>query len=247
MSKRFRGKPCVYCNAAPSTTTGDHVFAREFFLESRRANLPKVPACEACNNDKSKLEHYLTAVLPFGGRHKDSAEHLSTLVEPRLANNLRLHGELSSGLDHALSLERGVIMPVHTVPIDGEKIGQLFGFITKALVWHHWQIIVEPESHRAWAGFLNPIGLELFSPFFASSDQARVHENLGDGTFTYEGVQGTDDPAMSMWLFNIYSGMKLSGDTSAPNDECSIIGGITATRKFMAGFANLLDGNSASL
>ena len=66
MSKRFRDKPCVYCLTNPSTTTGDHVFAREFFPEAARANLPKVPACESCNNEKSHLEHYLTAVLPFG-------------------------------------------------------------------------------------------------------------------------------------------------------------------------------------
>ncbi|WP_338828340.1 hypothetical protein [Bradyrhizobium sp. 27S5] len=241
MSKRFRGKPCVYCNAAPSTTTGDHVFAREFFLESRRANLPKVPACDACNNDKSKLEHYLTAVLPFGGRHNDSAEHLSTLVEPRLANNLRLHGELSGGLDQTLSVERGVLMPVHNVPIDGEKIGQLFSFIAKALLWHHWQTTMNPESHGIWAGFLNPIGLQLFSPFFASNNQVR--ENLGEGTFVYEGVRGTDDPEMSLWLFSIYGGMKLSGDPSTPTQECSTIGAITATHGFMTKFATLLGGH----
>ncbi len=63
MSKRFRDKPCDYCLTNPSTATGDHVFAREFFPEAARANLPKVPACESCNNEKSRLEHYLTAVL----------------------------------------------------------------------------------------------------------------------------------------------------------------------------------------
>ena len=47
------------------------MFAREFFLTDRRAQFPKLPACETCNNVKSKLEHYLTAVLPFGGRYTD--------------------------------------------------------------------------------------------------------------------------------------------------------------------------------
>lgn len=241
MSKRFKGKPCVYCNAAPSTKTGDHAFAREFFLEARRGNLPKVLACETCNNEKSKLEHYLTAVLPFGGRHSDSLEHLSTLVEPRLAKNARLHGELSTGLGEIWSLERGITMPVQTIPIDGEKVGQLFGFITKALLWHHWQIILEPERHNVWAGFLNPIGLQLFRPFLAATANARVRENLGKGTFIYEGVQGTDIPEMSIWLFSIYGGMKLSGNTSTANDDCSIIGAVTATREFMTKFVSLLD------
>jgi len=73
MSKRFKNKLCVYCLKNPSTPTGDHIFAREFFMQDRRANLPKVPACKHCNNEKSQLEHYLTAVLPFCGRHPDAS------------------------------------------------------------------------------------------------------------------------------------------------------------------------------
>ncbi len=38
--------------------TGDHIFPRQLFLESHRANLPKVPCCKNCNDEKSKLEHY---------------------------------------------------------------------------------------------------------------------------------------------------------------------------------------------
>jgi hypothetical protein len=188
MSKRFKGKTCVYCGAAPSTTTGDHVFAREFFINVRRGNLPKVPACEACNHEKSKLEHYLTAVLPFGGRHTDSAQNLSTLVEPRLAKNAKLHSALSVGQGRVWSREGGLLVP-------------------------------------------------------AMNANARVSANLGEGTFTYEGVQGTDIPAMSVWLFNVYGGMKLSGDPQAPHEECSIIGGVTATREGLAKFLTLLNPN----
>lgn len=43
MSKKYKGKLCVYCGERPSTKTGDHVFAREFFLESERDNPIKVP------------------------------------------------------------------------------------------------------------------------------------------------------------------------------------------------------------
>src|SRR5688500_6540735 len=68
---RLRDKVCVYCATKPAENE-DHVFARQFFLESRRANLPKVPACLACNNEKSKLELYLVSVLPFGGLNIDA-------------------------------------------------------------------------------------------------------------------------------------------------------------------------------
>ena len=59
---------------------GDHVFARQLFPVSERDNLPKVPCCDQCNNDKSRLEHYLVTVLPFGAQHADSLSNLKTMV-----------------------------------------------------------------------------------------------------------------------------------------------------------------------
>jgi hypothetical protein len=73
------------------------------------------------------------------------------------------------------------------------------------------------------------------------NSNARVSANLGEGTFTYEGVQGTDIPEMSVWLLNVYGGMNLSGDPQAPHEECSIIGGVTATREGLAKFLSLLN------
>jgi hypothetical protein len=97
MGKGSKGKTCVYCASAPASTM-DHVFAREFFVVDRRANLPKVPACAACNGAKSQLEHYLTAVLPFGSQHADGLAHLSGMVPGRLARNQKLARRLSAGL-----------------------------------------------------------------------------------------------------------------------------------------------------
>ena len=96
MTKKYRGKPCTYCSVR-TAETADHVFAREFFLPAQRANLPKVPACRECNEAKSQLEHYLTAVLPFGARHPGAATSLSEMVPPRLAKNARLERDLSRG------------------------------------------------------------------------------------------------------------------------------------------------------
>jgi hypothetical protein len=92
-SKRFKGLLCVYCLERKSVT-GDHVFAREFFLPAQRSDLPQVPVCECCNNEKSRVEHYLTTLLPFGGRHSDSTENLKKQVPKRLERNHRLHSEL---------------------------------------------------------------------------------------------------------------------------------------------------------
>src|SRR5260370_34788662 len=96
MSQRHVGETCVQCGAAPAATM-DHIFAREFFPVERRANLPKVPACSSCNSTKSRLEHYLTAVLPFGGLHQDALVTLERMVPPRLEKNVKLKNDLSAG------------------------------------------------------------------------------------------------------------------------------------------------------
>lgn len=75
MSKKYKGKICVYCVEAESTST-DHVFARKFFLETDRAGLPQVPSCDPCNRAKATLEHYLASVLPFGARHSGARDNL---------------------------------------------------------------------------------------------------------------------------------------------------------------------------
>ena len=95
MSKRYKNQTCTYCVTPNSSEDGDHVVSREFFLPEHRANLPKVPACKECNNRKSRLEHYLTAVMPFGARHSDAGATLEKLVPRRLAKNAKLSRELA--------------------------------------------------------------------------------------------------------------------------------------------------------
>lgn len=85
-SKKYKDKICVYCRESTSTTA-DHVFPREFFQKHQRSNLPKVPSCKSCSNEKSKLEHYLLSVLPFGATHSYVHQVLSVDVPKRLERN----------------------------------------------------------------------------------------------------------------------------------------------------------------
>ena len=78
MGKKYKDKVCVYCSEMLSTA-GERIFAREFFLKHQRVNLPKAPSCNKCNGDKSLLEHYLTAILPFAGRDDDALENLTKM------------------------------------------------------------------------------------------------------------------------------------------------------------------------
>jgi hypothetical protein len=215
------------------STTGDHVFAREFFIKSERANLPKVPACEACNHEKSLLEHYLTTVMGFGGRHTDASRILQEAVPPRLASNVRLHRKLETGISPVLSEELpGLLVPTIAIPFDGSQLHRLVGLITKGLLWHHWSVILKPH-HDLRVLSLTKYGEAHFVGIFSSQANNRVTSNYGNGTFSYEGAQGNDYPEFSVWIFSICGGLKLGGDPTLPMEESTSLGVITAKRQFL--------------
>jgi hypothetical protein len=211
MSKRFKGVKCVYCNARDSVT-GDHIFAKEFFLPSARADLPQAPTCDVCNNDKSKLEHYLTAVLPFGGRHGAAIENLATQVPKRLRRNARLHRELAAELHDSPD----PLGPNMTIGFNGEYVEHLFSMIARGLLWHHWRTYL-PTGHAVRSVTVTKAGERLYDDLiFKRTARNRVTGNLGMGTFIYEGVQATDDPAFTGWRFLIYGGLQACEDPTDP-------------------------------
>jgi hypothetical protein len=204
MSKQYKGKTCVYCAQPESSQDGDHVLSRQFFLPTNRKNLPKVPACKACNNKKSELEHYLTAVMPFGGRHEDSAQSLSSMVPPRLQGNRKLR--------ETLSMVRSAILTSHnggpwvrrlSLPFDGERLLDLSSWITRGLAFHHWGLIFESNC-IVRSTLLNRHGQRFIDPLFSKIAAQRVQINLGNGVFRYEGVQATDVPLITMWRMSLY-------------------------------------------
>jgi hypothetical protein len=222
MSKKYKGKICVYCADALSVT-GDHVFAREFFPENQRDNLPQVPACEKCNNRKSILEHYLTSVLPFGGMHAQAEETLTKMVPKRLATNKKLHRVLREGMIH---LEGNGASKGGLLPMDGNAVTQLFEFIAKGLSWFHWGTIIEKTSVVS-AMALTKTGVAFFlERFFALNAKARVENTFGDRVFSYTGVQAVDTDQITVWLFQVYAGLRMT-DTDDVEDYSSVVGVVT--------------------
>jgi len=229
--KRFKGKLCVYCACRPSTT-GDHVFAREFFTEGSRGNLPQVPTCDPCNNAKSKLEHYLTTVLPFGGRHSEARENLSEQVPARLAKNLRLARELNATRGRTWHLEQGFYRATMTVPIDPDRTHSLFEYIGRGLAWYHWQVILQPDQ-MSRAMFLSRFGTSYFDRIFTMNAAQRVHADLGKGTVNYIGVQATDRKELTIWRIRMYGGIAVSGDPEIPGEVANEVAVVTGPTRLV--------------
>ncbi len=232
-SKKFKGKVCVYCGQG-SSTGRDHVFAREFFVAGGNQVLPQVPACAKCNGEKATLEHYLTALLPFGGRHAKARENLETMVPPRLNKNKKLHHHLAARTRTVWARERtGLLLPTMTLPLDFARVEALFTFIVKGLVWYHWQTYLTSD-HFVTVLALSQHGEAVFDrKFFQANARDRVASNLDNGTFLYEGVQGVDRPDITAWRFLVYGGATFGGDPRRPEIGSSVIGAFTGPRRVL--------------
>ncbi len=182
MSKKFKGKPCVYCENRESTGP-DHVIARKFFPMNQRANLPKVPSCDECNSDKSKLEHYATTVLLFGSKHDDAGDMLKKLAPKRLNRNLKLKRELQNRSKRIWVKSSGnLLVPSMMVPIKGDNVKQLFSMIIRGLYWHNWKTIL-PVDYKVEILTIDFQGLIEFRDNLPLDTSNVIQDNFGNGVF----------------------------------------------------------------
>ncbi len=224
MSKRFKNDLCAYCSVE-NAVTGDHIFAREFFIESARACLPKAPTCAKCNNEKSKLEHYLTTVLPFGGRHTDSSKNLALMVPQRLERNAKLHRRI---LDGNSTVE---------IPFEVAQLEKLFCFIARGLAWYHWKIYLNDETHTVCAAVIRASLATISDSSARLTGRDHVTEDVGNGTFLYEGLEGLDDPTLTVWRFTVYGGLVMGDGTvpvAFPTEVIAITGPIQSVHQLAA-------------
>jgi len=230
--KKLAGMTCVYCATAPAVTM-DHVFARSFFAQTQRGNLPQVPACDACNNEKAILEHYLATVLLFGGRHPDASRWLVEMGERRLAQNEKIRRDLAASMRYTkIKDAAGLESEVMTLDFDGSRLERLFAFIVRGLAWVHWQVLFD-ERHAVSVVSLTSVAQQFVTPQFDLRARDRASGNLGNGTFVYEGAQGVNYPELSLWRFGVYGNAQVSGDISEPNEQSLGLFAFTARKEFL--------------
>jgi hypothetical protein len=228
-SKKFRGVPCVYC-AMRVATSADHVFAREFFTLSERSALPKVPACAVCNSQKSVLEHYLTTVLPLGGRHDSASEMLSSYVPRRLSKNLPLHRQLYDGRISVASTANGASEQALAFPIEHTKLEEYFALIAKGLAWYHWKVLLGNDD-VIQVTFLTHAGERYFEKNLLNVSAFQVvRGELGGRTITYEGRQGFGCPQVTVWRIEMYGGLEVIADATSLSTKARSIGILTGPR-----------------
>jgi hypothetical protein len=228
MSNKFKNKTCVYCGDEKSIDA-DHIIARQFIAVDKRSHLPKVPSCKKCNNIKSKLENYLTAILPFGSQAPGAKEMLKTMVPPRLDNNFKLRKSLQVGACEVWvkSTRSDILQRSMTLPIEGKELIELLRMVIRGLAFYHWKVII-PRNYRVDVFSFPLEGLIYFrdkvEPHFLKENS--VEGNIGDGCFVYIGAKHAALPTFSVWEMSFYdihltnSGQRIPG----PLYFCGVIG-----------------------
>jgi len=193
-----------------------------------RANLPKVPACRACNNAKSELEHYLTAMMPFGAQHMDAGAGLE-MIPPRLAKNGKLQRALAEAFRHQFISINGSPWQLKTsLPLDGHRLSKLFEYILRGLAFHHWQLIFRDDCFVN-ASYLNEEGRAAFEKLLHLQAVQRIANDLGEGVFVYEGAQSGGHPAITVWRMSLY-GAEVDGGAEWSSERLKYAYGLTVPK-----------------
>lgn len=208
----YKGKTCVYCGVPKISNTGDHVLAKQFVLERHRGNMPKVPACKACNEEKSRLEHHLTAVMPFAARHADAVENLATMVPKRLSKNLPLRRSIEHTMrPRWLPDPSGLFVKRGTVLVDANALSKWGEMVVKGLVWYHWKVVTGTH-HAVEVMHLHENGAAFLRRSFAMTGERIGETIIGGGALSHEAQGVSDGLPTSVWRLTIYGGIEVAGE-----------------------------------
>ena len=215
MSKKYKGKTCVYCGSDGKSETKDHILAREFVLVRHRHNLPAAPGCRACNRKKSVLEKHCTTVFPFGGRHPDARENLSTMVPKRLEAAPALRRQIERNLGPVfVQTPHGSIEHVSVVHLEVNSIHEWIRYVVTGLIWHHWNVVAGGQTDIDVHLIAPQVEAQLASIFNMRAARRVPLTSIGGDTLIYEGAMAQGEPLCSAWRLAIYGGMELAGDDS---------------------------------
>lgn len=83
------------------------------------------------------------------------------------------------------------------------------------MIWYHWRLYLGSE-YAIQTHTVTKAGEKLYDELLSKRNaRDRVHGNLGDGVFIYEGVQGLDDPVVTVWRFAVYGGLAAYEDVAS--------------------------------
>ena len=76
----------------------------------------------------------------------------------------------------------------------------------------------------------------MFDTIMSMGSKTRVSVKLGDGQFAYDAMVADEDPHLTVWKFEFFDGMLMTGDPDAPDQFAQGAGCLTASADAIAGY-----------
>lgn len=237
-SKKFKDKLCVYCRKN-SSSTADHIFPRELFLIRDRKDIHKVPCCTQCNNTKSKLELYLTSVLPFSGTHYASHPLLKT-VKKRLKKNNKLYQYLHKNHKYEFNPHNNPYRESLYIPLDYKKLHEFCDYVGKALYWIHSGKYLNSDASSV-SFTPSRTAINIFQPLMREPHaKISIEKSIGNGTIKYKGCIG-NEKSLTIFAIQLLGGITVVDSNSNYTFKNSFIFFIAGSPKLINNFEELLD------
>jgi hypothetical protein len=181
-----------------------------------RQSIPIVPACEACNGKKSKLEHYLATVLPIAGQHPVAKGIEIETVQNRLCRNNSLRKELDEGYER---FRQFVPSQMYITTFRHDDLISYAALIARGLLYYHFDVVLS-QQHTSEGRILPSDRSHTLDVLYqdVSNHVLTVNNTIACGAFAYRGFAVAGDLFTSIWHLRLYGGLTLgSSENGLPS------------------------------
>lgn len=216
--KRFRDSDnlCRFCGVNPATSSG-HVIGAQFFASDLRSGLPRIDACQGCNNGMAKHEDYVRLLVVGTCDHPEVVR----LKETELATSLSKDKGLAALAIQMLRrrnvlLPSGIVLPYAlTMDLDWGRLTIVLDNMVRGLYWRR-------------TGSCLPRDCEFYHDKCDAPDRIQLAKDIQDNWSTSDPIEiaapaflcrsaiSDDDPALSAWMLSFYDQLHLLVFTARP-------------------------------
>jgi hypothetical protein len=86
-----------------------------------------------------------------------------------------------------------------------------------------------PSSHDVRVISIDTEAETMFAPLLGLN-ATRVHGNVGEGTFVYEGLRAPQDEGLSVWFFKVFGGLRFAQEDQSSLTLCAV----SASKEFLS-------------
>ena len=208
---------CVYCGANPATT-GDHVVPKCLFIPPLPQDVVVVPACRACNEDKSQDDSYLRDILVMdyqGSENPVAREIFQTKVMRSAKRNRSDAVRTAMRQARSISLFSPSGLYLGRLPsfdLDEGRINRIFSYIIRGL---YYKTVRERLPNDCSIGVRRVNAKDANDVFHIIKGLGgNGPYDLGKGIFTCAFMYATEEPVISFWLLWFYQKVFFIADTA---------------------------------